>query len=211
MDKIVYRRVNTEEKIIAITFDDGPKDGTTDLLLDGLRERGASSTFFLVGEQAQYYPDLVLRMQQEGHQVGNHTWSHVRLEGKTPDELLQEIQHNETLLQEILGGEGYWIRPPYGVIAPELVNLIEVPMIKWSVDPRDWESRNREKIVEAVLKEAKPNSIVLMHDIYESTATAAESIIPALIEKGFQLVTVDELAYYKNKSMSSGQAYSQLR
>lgn len=196
-----------DTKYLALTFDDGPKQGTTDRLLDGLKERGASATFFLVGEWAAVHQDLVRRMQDEGHQVGNHTWSHVRLEGKTPDELLQEIQHNETLLQEILGGEGYWIRPPYGVIAPELVNLIEVPMIKWSVDPRDWESRNREKIVEAVLKEAKPNSIVLMHDIYPESVDAALELVDRLQQEGYWFVTVEELLKLNGIEAVSGAMY----
>ena len=92
--------IQVETKYIALTFDDGPKEGTTDRLLDGLKERGASATFFLVGEQAAINQELVKRMRDEGHQVGNHTWSHVRLEGKDTENLLQEIERNEKLLEE---------------------------------------------------------------------------------------------------------------
>ena len=180
-------------KYVALTFDDGPKEGTTDLLLDGLRARGASATFFVVGEQAVMHTDLLRRMKEDGHQVGNHTWSHVRLEGTDTESLLQEVQHNEILLREILGEESFWLRPPYGVIAPELERQIEVPMIKWSVDPRDWESRDSRKIVEAVLVEVEPGSIILLHDIYPASVDAALELIDRLQQEGYWFVTVEEL------------------
>lgn len=183
----------TETRYIALTFDDGPKEGTTDRLLDGLKERGASATFFLVGEWAAINQDLVRRMQEEGHQVGNHTWSHVRLEGTDLEKLLEEIGKNERLLQEILGGEDYWLRPPYGVIDRNLEGQIQVPMIKWSVDPRDWESRNKDQIVMAILEEAIPNSIILLHDIYPESVDAALEIVDALQKQGYWFVTVEEL------------------
>lgn len=182
-----------ETKYIALTFDDGPKQETTERLLDGLKERGASATFFLVGEWAAVHQDLVRRMQNEGHQVGNHTWSHIRLEGADTEELLQEVQHSEALLREILGGEHYWLRPPYGAISPELAGKIEVPMIKWSVDPRDWESREQEQIVASVLQEVEPNSIILLHDIYPASVDAALEIIDILQQEGYWFVTVEEL------------------
>jgi peptidoglycan/xylan/chitin deacetylase (PgdA/CDA1 family) len=146
-------------------------------------------------------------MQDEGHQVGNHTWSHVRLEGADPEMLLQEIHHNEALLQEILGGENYWLRPPYGVIAPELERLIQVPMIKWSVDPRDWESRDSGKIVEAVLAEAKPNSIILMHDIYPASVDAALELVDRLQQEGYWFVTVEELLKLNGVEPQKGVMY----
>ena len=183
----------TETKYVALTFDDGPKEGTTDRLLDGLQEQGASATFFLVGEQAAITQDLVKRIQTEGHQVGNHTWSHVRLEGKNSSALLEEIEHNERLLSEILGGENYWLRPPYGVIAPEIETQVTVPLIKWSVDPRDWESRDTDRIVEAVLESVEPNSIILLHDIYPASVDAALELVEILQKEGYLFVTVEEL------------------
>lgn len=199
--------IPAETKYLALTFDDGPKQGTTDRLLDGLKERGASATFFLVGEWAALNQDLVRRMRNEGHQVGNHTWSHVRLEGADTEKLLQEIQHNETLLREILGGEDYWLRPPYGAIAPELEEQIEVPMIKWSVDPRDWESRDRKKIVEAVLAEVEPNSIILLHDIYPASVEAALELIDLLQSEGYWFVTVKELMKLNGVEPQNGVMY----
>lgn len=185
--------IPAEPRYLALTFDDGPRMGTTDRLLDGLKQRGASATFFLVGEQAALYPDLVKRMRDEGHQVGNHTWSHMRLEGDDVRELLQEVERNENLLRQILGESGFWLRPPYGLISPEVTEQVQVPMVKWSVDPRDWESRDAEKVFSAVRGVLKNNSIILLHDIYGTSVDAALKLVDDLQEEGYLFVTVEEL------------------
>lgn len=182
-----------EPKYIALTFDDGPKTGTTDVLLDGLKERGAAATFFLVGQEAQKHPELVRRMQAEGHQVGNHTWSHVRLEDAPETTVREEVGRTEALLEDILGGGDYWLRPPYGQLSPEAEGLISVPMAKWSVDPRDWESRDADKVTAAVLEAAGPGSIILLHDIYPTSVEAALRLVDVLQAEGYWFVTVDEL------------------
>ena len=191
---------------LALTFDDGPKEGTTDLLLDGLKERGAAATFFLVGDQAVLYPELVRRMQQEGHQVGNHTWSHKRLEGD-PKEAIDEVERMEGLLREILGEGDYWLRPPYGAITEEAAAKITVPIIKWSVDPRDWESRNADVVTQRILENVQPNSIILLHDIYPSSVEAALRVVDVLQEKGYWFVTVEELLRINGIVARSGEVY----
>ncbi len=196
-----------QTKYIALTFDDGPKAGTTDVLLDGLKERGANATFFVVGEQAQRYPELVRRMSAEGHQVGNHTWSHVRLEGAKPEVVREEIGLTETLLRELLGGQGYWLRPPYGQITAGTEAQITVPMVKWSVDPRDWESRNADKVVEAIVNTASPNAIILLHDIYPSSVEAALRAVDVLSAQGYWFVTVEELLRLNGIEAQNGVLY----
>lgn len=104
------------DKLIAITFDDGPRRNTTERLLDGLQERGASATFFLIGKQIEGNEDLVRRMQAEGHQVGSHTWNHVRLQGISRETLQREVGRTEETLEALLGGGPYWLRPPYGAV-----------------------------------------------------------------------------------------------
>ncbi|MDD3346757.1 polysaccharide deacetylase family protein [Oscillibacter sp.] len=195
------------ERLIALTFDDGPRESTTGRLLDGLRERGASATFFVVGEEAEKNPALIKRMIAEGHQVGNHTWSHVQLEKATPTVALQEIMQTDALLKELLGEGTYWLRPPYGLIGAGLEKKIQVPMVKWSVDPRDWESRNTQKVVQAVLKDAKPNSIILLHDIYPTSVNAALQIVDALQAKGYWFVTVEEMLRLNGITPEAGVLY----
>ena len=196
-----------EPRYVALTFDDGPRRSTTTRLLDGLRERGASATFFLVGERLAENEDLVLRMADEGHQVGNHTWDHVRLQGDEPAHQLQEIQDTDKALGEILGGSGYWLRPPYGMIDQDMKSQIPMPMVQWSVDPRDWESRNTDKVVRAVLSQVQPGDIILLHDIYATSVDAALQIVDALTEQGYWFVTVEELLELNGVEPKAGMLY----
>ena len=190
-------QVPEEPRYVALTFDDGPRRTTTTRLLDGLRERGASATFFLVGERLEGNEDLVLRMKQEGHQIGNHTWSHVRLQEGSTEDALSEIRKTETALEMILDGGDYWLRPPYGLIAPEVRSGVTVPMVHWSVDPRDWESRNTEQVTQAILAQVQPGDIILLHDIYETSVDAALRVVDTLEEQGYWFFTVEELlAFY---------------
>lgn len=191
----------------ALTFDDGPRRATTVRLLDGLRERGASATFFLVGERLEGNEDLVLRMKNEGHQVGNHTWDHVRLQGDDPAHQLREIRDTDAALAEILGEGGYWLRPPYGMMDAEMKAEIPVPMVQWSVDPRDWESRNTTQVVKSVLQAVQPGDIILLHDIYPTSVDAALEIVDTLTEQGYWFVTVEELLELNGIQPQAGVLY----
>lgn len=182
-----------ETKYIAITFDDGPRRDTTTRLLDGLKERGASATFFLMGSQIEGNEDLVLRMKREGHQVGNHTWTHMKLQGAAPSVIQGELERTDSLLQSILGEGVYWVRPPYGLINEKEKKLVSVPMVHWSVDPTDWDLKNTQKVVRAVLAKAKPGDIILLHDPCPTSIDAALQIIDTLEAQGYWFVTVEEL------------------
>lgn len=197
-----------QQRYVALTFDDGPKRETTARLLDGLRERGASATFFLIGRQIPDQRDLVERMKAEGHQVGNHTWNHIRLATTSdPAVAAQEIQKTDTLLREILGDGTYWLRPPYGAIQEAQKAQIPVPMVTWTVDSRDWESLNAKTVVQSVLRDIKPNSIILMHDIYPSSVDAALEIVDTLQAQGYWFVTVEELLALNGVAAEPGVLY----
>ena len=185
--------LTAETKYVALTFDDGPKRGTTDVLLDGLRERGVSATFFLIGSQIAANRDLVARMAAEGHQVGNHTWSHRRLQGAGKAVLEAELGRTDELLTAILGEGDYWVRPPYGQLEEWERTLVDVPLVQWNVDTRDWESRDTDKVVAAILEAAEPGSIILLHDIYDTSVEAALRAVDALQREGYWFVTVEEL------------------
>jgi len=199
--------IPVETKYIALTFDDGPRKSTTTKLLDGLRERGASATFFLVGEQVEVNREVVERMKVEGHQVGNHTWSHAKLEGADAGTVAWEIKKTNDLLVSILGEDSYWLRPPYGRIQEAQKKQIAVPMITWSIDSRDWESLNAAKAAQAVLREAHPNAIILMHDIYPTSVEAALKIVDALQKEGYVFVTVEELLALNGIEPQAGVIY----
>ena len=161
-------------RYVALTFDDGPRPGSTEQLLEGLRDRGARATFFLIGEQAQMYPELV-------QMIG--------------------------VLQKILGPGDYWVRPPYGLVDQALIQQLSVPVVKWSVDPRDWESRNTQAVVDAVMETVTDGSIVLLHDIYETSVQAAFQIMDLLEPQGYRFVTVEQLLRIKGIEPQAGTAY----
>lgn len=200
-------RLPAGEQYVALTFDDGPKAGTTDVLLDGLAERQASATFFLIGRQIGENRALVERMAAEGHQIGNHTWDHTRLEGSTAAVIAREVEQTDQLLQSILGPGDYWVRPPYGGVDDTVRATVTVPMVKWSVDPRDWESLNTDQVVQAVLEAVRPNSIILLHDIYPTSVEAALRLVDLLRQEGYQFVTVEELLALNGVAPESGVLY----
>ena len=193
------------EKYVALTFDDGPRRATTERLLDGLKERGAKATFFLIGQQVEDNASLVARMAEEGHQIGNHTWSHQRLDGILPDAAAQEVARTEAALEALLGGGEYWLRPPYGQVAEGAD--FGVPMVKWCVDPRDWESRDTGKVTQAILEYVKPGSIILLHDIYPTSVDAALKVVDTLAAEGYWFVTVEELLWLNGVTPEAGRIY----
>ena len=179
-------------RCIALTFDDGPSPQTTAALLDGLKERGAHATFFLIGEQIRGNEDLVRRMKDEGHQVGNHSFTHARLDA-ADETALSEIQKTDEALRAILGEGDYWLRPPWGFSSDTLKAAVSVPMIFWSMDTMDWSVRNRDLVSYTITSAAQPGDIILLHDPYESSVDAALLAIDVLGAQGYEFVTLEEL------------------
>lgn len=197
-------------KYVALTFDDGPRRETTSVLLDGLAERGVQATFFVIGSQVVCNENdtLLLRMKEEGHQVGNHTYSHVRLQSAQRDTVLEEIQKTNVILQNLLGEGTYWLRPPYGLIDSSRAALVKTPMIYWSLDPEDWKLLNAQKVSDYVVKNVKDGDIVLLHDFYPSSVEAALDIIDRLKPEGYTFVTVEELFRIKGVTPETGILYA---
>ena len=182
-----------EEKRIAITFDDGPHRLYTPKLLDGLKERGIHATFFLVGENIGNNEALVKRMAEEGHLIGNHTFSHVQLTKMKKEDACREVQQTNERICVVTGAPVLYIRPPYGSWNDELQAEIPMTVTLWNLDSEDWKSQNTGKIVELVESEAKEGSIILLHDIFDTSVEAALRIVDDLTAQGYTFVTVDEL------------------
>ncbi len=182
-----------EEKRIAITFDDGPHRLYTPKLLDGLKERGIHATFFLVGENIGNNETLVKRMAEEGHLIGNHTFSHVQLTKLKKEEACREVQQTNERICAVTGAPVLYIRPPYGSWNDELQAEIPMTVTLWNLDSEDWKSQNTGKIVELVESEAEEGSIILLHDIFDTSVEAALRIVDDLTAQGYTFVTVDEL------------------
>ncbi len=181
------------EKVVALTFDDGPGYKTTMALLDGLRERDVKATFFLVGEKIEQRKCVIEQMAKDGHLIGNHTYSHMQLDSVNLDTVIAEIDRTNQLIRDVAGVEPKYLRPPYGIWTNSLESSIAMTPILWTVDSCDWNTKDVAQIVESVVSEVESGDIILMHDIYDTSVVAALEIIDQLKSKGFVFVTVDEL------------------
>ena len=180
---------------VALTFDDGPHPAYTEALLDGLKERNVSATFFVLGEHAELYPELIRRMREEGHLIGNHTYSHLQLEDGNWEVYRQELTRTNELICEITGTEPCFVRPPYGSWDRSFEQELNMFPVLWTVDSRDWCSRDASDVVSKVVEETKEGDIILMHDYYASTVDAALQVVDRLLELGYRFVTVEELLF----------------
>jgi len=208
LDTDTREELTDEPKYIALTFDDGPRRGTTDLLLDGLLERGVAATFFVIGQQIPGNEDLIVRMAAEGHQVGNHTYSHMRLLKAEKDIVLEEIQKTQVLLETLLGKGEWWLRPPYGLIDASRSELVRTPMIYWTLDPEDWKLLDADRVVDCVMNKVQPGDIILMHDFYPTSVEAALELIDSLQAQGYSFVTVEELFRIRGVEPQPGLLYA---
>ncbi len=191
--RFVNASILAEKKKIALTFDDGPCAGCTNQLLDGLKKRNVKATFFLIGKNAENNPKLVRRIYEEGHLIGNHTYSHVEITKVSDEEAIQELQKTDQIIWKITGEHVQYMRPPFGAWQKELESRLEVLPVLWTVDPLDWTTENVEEIVNKVVTETKENDIILLHDCYKSSVEAALRIIDDLQKEGYEFVTVDQL------------------
>lgn len=190
--------IDRDKPMVALTFDDGPGAGTRQIL-DTLDKNGCRATFFVIGLQAQEHPDLIQAIADQGSVVGNHTWNHKNLTKLTCDEVCWELQAVDDLVYDICGIYPPVIRAPFGEVNDTVRGIAgdrNCWIINWTVDTKDWKTKNSDKIYDAVMDSVEDGSIILCHDLYAETGEAMERVIPALVEEGYQLVTIPELLEY---------------
>ncbi len=178
---------------VALTFDDGPDPVFTAELLDGLKERGVSASFFLIGDSAEKNRDLVRRIHDEGHLVGVHCMKHGDLTKETVEEASKELEKTRECLLEITGSRPEYVRPPYGAWNQSLEDAVDMEPVLWTVDSLDWKLQDPDRVAARVLKTVKDGDIILMHDGFSSSVEAAFRIVDNLQARGYTFVTVDEL------------------
>ncbi len=182
-----------EKKKVALTFDDGPDAVYTPKLLDGLEERKVKATFFLLGKQAERYPDIVKRIHEEGHLVGTHSYEHVNLCTVSEKEAIRQVLKTNELIQELTDEYPQYIRPPYGCWSRKLDNKIGMIEVDWDIDPLDWNRSNSRVIAKLVTDKVQEGDIILMHDASDSSVKAAFQIIDTLKKQGYEFVTVEAI------------------
>lgn len=197
--------------LVALTFDDGPRNSTTGRLLEGLELREVCATFFLVGSRIEGSEALIQEMAAAGHQIGIHTYDHVMITDLSRQDFDLQVGKTRALLSEILGPGDYWLRPPYGIVDRSVVKWADGPLVLWSVDPEDWKDNDTGRIVAAVTEHVSDGDIILMHDIYDSSVDAALNIVDILLDRGYCFVTVEQLITLRGLQAEKGRLYTALR
>ena len=197
------------QEYVALTFDDGPSGRFTRRLLDGLQERGVEATFLLCGYRMEQYPDITQRMVDEGHEIGLHGYSHKSMKDMSRRDIAQELSDCQALLPR--GYVPQFFRPPGGCCSDAVRQVAEVrglAILNWSVDPRDWATHSAAAIEKAVLSHIHDGDIVLLHDMSDSSVQAALDIVDVLLEQGYTVVTVGDLARLRGVSVRGGKTYT---
>lgn len=203
----VPARGEGNEKYVALTFDDGPSGRYTDRLLDGLEERDAHATFLLCGYRIAQYPAVVQRIAAEGHEIGNHGYSHRNMQKLSRREIAQELMDTQALLAGI---PVRFCRPPGGCCSDgvrQVAQARKLAILNWSVDPRDWAVQDAASVEQAVVKHVSDGDVILLHDMSDSSVDAALHIIDQLSAQGYRFVTVSQLAALRGCVPKAGQTY----
>lgn len=197
-ERVVYRSADPETRKIALTFDDGPHPSYTYRILDILDRYGVKATFFMIGTNVEYYPEVAREVLRRGHEIGNHTYSHSRLTQMDGPTLREELRKSEVVMEQTLGIRSKLFRPPEGVVSEAVRSCSDTggyTVVLWSVDTRDWETKQVGAIADHVLREVSPGAIILMHDytVHSQTPEALEVVLPKLLHLGYEPVTVSRL------------------
>ena len=198
--------LDPDKPMVALTFDDGPYTPVTSKILKILKKYDARATFFVVGSRVPQYKDMVKQAYEQGNEIATHTYNHANLTKLSKKGIKSELNKSKKAIKDVIGCSFSTLRPPGGSINDTMRSVIKVPMIYWSVDTEDWKSRNAKSVL-SECKVIQDGDIVLMHDLYPSTADAVKKLVPRLVKEGYQLVTVDELFHYKGIKAEGGTVY----
>ena len=201
------RATDPGKKLVALTFDDGPSEYTKRILRT-LKQYDSVATFFVVGNRVELFEDVLKEELEIGCEIGNHTYEHKVLTELNAEQIWLQIYRTNEAVKKVTGEYPTLMRPPCGYDNGSTNCIIAMPLILWSVDTKDWQTQNCYCSVQTVLENVKDGDIILMHDMYEASAEAVETIVPSLIAEGYQLVTVSELAEYRGMILQEGEEYS---
>ena len=196
--------------LVALTFDDGPSPATTPRLLDVLTEKDVPATFFNLGVMARSNPEIVQRAARERHEIASHTMYHQNLINLPAASAQSDIAEAITTFNAILGHGPAYTRPPYGNYNDVVITSVGTPIILWSVDTRDWQSKDPSAIVSTTMSQVHDGAIILMHDIYPTSVDAIPTLVDTLRQAGYEFVTISEMAKLRGVELTPGTAYYNL-
>ena len=209
-DMVQNKVIDTESKLIALTFDDGP-NYNTNKVLDVLEKYNVPATFFVLGSKIKGNEYILKRVIEGNNEIGNHTFNHLLLTKYDEEKVLEEIESTSALIHEVIGTYPTLLRTSYGSVNNKIKKVSNLPIIIWDIDTLDWKYHNSKRIAKRVINKASDGDIVLMHDVYSATANSLNIIIPELQSRGYTFVTVSELFYYKGIELKEGKVYGSAR
>ena len=201
------RILYTDKPMIALTYDDGPNPKVGNRIMDVMAANNGRATFFLVGNRVPTYTSEVQRMAAEGHEIANHSYSHKYLNKYGADVIRDEVAKCNAAVQAACGVTPSVMRLPGGNKNSTVLSNVNMPIVLWNIDTRDWDHKNAQKTINEVMSKVKDGDVILMHELYNATADASDYLIPTLSSQGYQLVTVSELAKYKGVALQPGKVY----
>lgn len=211
-EQALARGIDPNKPMIALTFDDGPQPDSL-IVLEALNAHGVKGTFFVLGKNIAGNEDVLRKIAEGGHQIASHSWSHPNFREISESAVLSQMERSMEKIQEVTGQQVTMMRPPYGATnrtsRRPLVQL-DLPIILWSIDSLDWKTRSTSATVNTIVSQATNGAIVLCHDVWNTTGEAMKEVVPALIAKGFQLVTVAEMMSFRKDPIKPGWEYSHL-
>lgn len=205
------RKIDPNKPVVVFTFDDGPSPITTPQMLDVLKKNKVHATFFQLGNKMENNPDITRRAVNEGNTVGSHSYQHINLARANPETIAEQLSKSENIYRNIIGSDYKYFRVPYGSYNKTVKEIINHPIIIWNEDPRDWESRDTNKIVEMVLSHLHDGSVYVMHDIYQSTVDAIDILLPELYSRGYQVLSLDEVYNTYGKPLDNHIVYRNVK
>lgn len=209
-DVVTNKKINNSDKLIALTFDDGP-NYNTNKVLDVLAKYNVKATFFVLGSKVMNNKKILKREYDSGMEIGNHTFNHLLLTKYKENVIKDEIDNTSSVIFEVTGRYPKLLRPSYGAYNNTIKKIGDMPIIIWDIDTLDWKYHNSKRIASRVINKVKDGDIILMHDIYSATANSLNIIIPELQNRGYTFVTVPELFYYKEITLEKEKVYGYAR
>lgn len=200
-----------KEKMVALSFDDGPAKTLTPELLQILKDNDAKATFFVLGNRVKLYSDIIAEAYKEGNEIGNHSYDHSDFTKLTKEQMLNQIKTTNDAIYQITHEYPTFFRPPYGAINDTVREIANCPLALWSIDSNDWRSISDEQVINNVMSELSDGKIILMHDIHERTINISKTLLPKIKAQGYKIVSIKEL-YQSNKiELQNGYVYSKVK
>lgn len=196
-----FSQLKTNDKTIALTFDDGPSE-FTEKVVELLEKYNFKATFFCIGKNIEKHPEIIQKLANKGHLVANHTYTHSKIGFATTNELINEIKATDALIEQFAGKKNVFFRPPFGVTSPSISRAVKATKqqtIGWSIRSLDTAIESPKKITQRVIKKLQPGSVILLHDTSERTVLVLEQLLPYLHEKNYNSVNIKELIQLKNE------------